>query len=125
MPSTPLAAGRALLPFVILPIGVMVALYGDYATPSETGGLGAVLALLPIAFISIMHAGVHPADGRDPRLLPAAGVDHPDDRADHPAAASRVPAPQGRRATPMPARHAAAHNAAPPRIRYATAVQTR
>ena len=51
MPSTPLAAGRAWLPFVILLIGVMVALYGGYATPSETGGLGAVLALLPIAFI--------------------------------------------------------------------------
>src|SRR6185369_15376645 len=33
------------LPFVILLIGVMVALYGGYATPSETAGLGAVLAL--------------------------------------------------------------------------------
>ena len=44
-----------MLPFVILLIGVMVALYGGYATPSETGGLGAVLALLPIAFISIMY----------------------------------------------------------------------
>jgi TRAP-type C4-dicarboxylate transport system permease large subunit len=39
------------LPFVILLIGVMVALYGGYATPSETAGLGAVLALLLIAFI--------------------------------------------------------------------------
>jgi tripartite ATP-independent transporter DctM subunit len=37
------------LPFVILLIGVMVALYGGYATPSETAGLGAVLALALIA----------------------------------------------------------------------------
>ena len=37
------------LPFVILLIGVMAALYGGYATPSETAGLGAVLALLLIA----------------------------------------------------------------------------
>ncbi len=39
------------LPFVILLIGVMAALYGGYATPSETAGLGAVLALLLIAFV--------------------------------------------------------------------------
>jgi len=39
------------LPFVILLIGVMVALYGGYATPSETAGLGAVLALVLIATI--------------------------------------------------------------------------
>src|SRR5215510_3136913 len=32
------------LPFVILLTGVMIALYGGYATPSETAGLGAVLA---------------------------------------------------------------------------------
>ncbi len=38
------------LPFVVLLIGVMVALYGGYATPSETAGLGAVLALALIAF---------------------------------------------------------------------------
>ncbi len=37
------------LPFVILLIGVMVALYGGYATPSETAGLGGMLALLLIA----------------------------------------------------------------------------
>ena len=37
------------LPFVILLIGVMVALYGGFATPSETAGLGAVLALGLIA----------------------------------------------------------------------------
>jgi len=37
------------VPFVVLLIGVMVALYGGYATPSETAGLGAVLALLLIA----------------------------------------------------------------------------
>src|SRR5262249_23587182 len=39
------------LPFVILLTGVMIALYGGYATPSETAGLGAVLALLLIAMI--------------------------------------------------------------------------
>jgi len=39
------------LPFVILLIGVMVALYGGFATPSETAGLGALLALVLIAGI--------------------------------------------------------------------------
>jgi len=39
------------VPFVLLLIGVMVALYGGFATPSETAGLGAVLALLLIATI--------------------------------------------------------------------------
>jgi C4-dicarboxylate transporter, DctM subunit len=39
------------LPFVILLIGVMVALYGGYATPSETAGLGGLLALLLIAVV--------------------------------------------------------------------------
>jgi tripartite ATP-independent transporter DctM subunit len=39
------------LPFVILLIGVMVALYGGFATPSETAGLGAMLALVLIAVI--------------------------------------------------------------------------
>jgi len=39
------------LPFVVLLIGVMVALYGGYATPSETAGLGGVLALLLIAIV--------------------------------------------------------------------------
>ena len=39
------------LPFVILLIGVMIALYGGYATPSETAGLGAVLALVLIAVV--------------------------------------------------------------------------
>ncbi len=37
------------VPFVVLLIGVMVALYGGYATPSETAGLGAILALVLIA----------------------------------------------------------------------------
>src|SRR6266481_5805692 len=37
------------LPFVILLSGVMVALYGGYAAPSKTAGLGAILALLLIA----------------------------------------------------------------------------
>ena len=39
------------LPFVILLIGVMVALYGGYATPSETAGLGALLALVLMAAV--------------------------------------------------------------------------
>jgi tripartite ATP-independent transporter DctM subunit len=37
------------LPFIVLLTGVMVALYGGWATPSETAGLGAVLALGLIA----------------------------------------------------------------------------
>ncbi|HEU4376874.1 MAG TPA: TRAP transporter large permease [Telluria sp.] len=39
------------LPFIILLIGVMIALYGGYATPSETAGLGALLALVLIAVV--------------------------------------------------------------------------
>jgi TRAP-type C4-dicarboxylate transport system permease large subunit len=39
------------LPFVVLLTGVMVALYGGYATPSETAGLGGLLALALIAVI--------------------------------------------------------------------------
>ena len=42
------------LPFVVLLIGVMIALYGGLATPSETAGLGAVLALVLIASIYAM-----------------------------------------------------------------------
>jgi TRAP-type C4-dicarboxylate transport system permease large subunit len=39
------------LPFIVLLIGVMVALYGGYATPSETAGLGALLALVLMAVV--------------------------------------------------------------------------
>jgi C4-dicarboxylate transporter, DctM subunit len=39
------------LPFIVLLTGVMIALYGGFATPSETAGLGAVLALGLIAII--------------------------------------------------------------------------
>jgi C4-dicarboxylate transporter DctM subunit len=49
------------LPFVILLIGVMAALYGGYATPSETAGLGAVLAL---ALIALTYHVWRPADVR-------------------------------------------------------------
>jgi tripartite ATP-independent transporter DctM subunit len=49
------------LPFVILLIGVMVALYGGYATPSETAGLGAVLAL---ALIAVVYHVWRPRDVR-------------------------------------------------------------
>jgi C4-dicarboxylate transporter, DctM subunit len=47
------------LPFLILLIGVMVALYGGYATPSETAGLGAVLAL---ALIAVVYGVWRPKD---------------------------------------------------------------
>lgn len=40
-----------ILPFLVLLLGVMMALYGGIATPSETAGLGAVLALLLIAVV--------------------------------------------------------------------------
>ncbi len=39
------------LPFVILLTGVMVALYGGFATPSETAGLGGILALVLVAIV--------------------------------------------------------------------------
>lgn len=39
------------LPFVILLTGVMIALYGGFATASETAGLGALLALVLIATV--------------------------------------------------------------------------
>lgn len=39
------------LPFIILLTGVMIALYGGYSTPSETAGLGGLLALALIAAI--------------------------------------------------------------------------
>jgi tripartite ATP-independent transporter DctM subunit len=39
------------LPFLILLTGVMVALYGGIATPSETAGLGAVMALILIGLV--------------------------------------------------------------------------
>jgi tripartite ATP-independent transporter DctM subunit len=39
------------LPFVTLLVGVMVALYGGLATPSETAGLGALLALALVAVV--------------------------------------------------------------------------
>src|SRR5207247_1823570 len=39
------------IPFVLLLTGVMIALYGGYATPSETAGLGGLLALMLIAVI--------------------------------------------------------------------------
>ncbi|WP_454918830.1 TRAP transporter large permease [Xanthobacter sediminis] len=45
------AALPRVLPFVVLLTGVMVALYGGYATPAETAGLGGVLALALIAVV--------------------------------------------------------------------------
>jgi tripartite ATP-independent transporter DctM subunit len=49
------------LPFLVLLTGVMVALYGGIATPSETAGLGAVLALVLIAAV---YGAWRPADLR-------------------------------------------------------------
>jgi tripartite ATP-independent transporter DctM subunit len=46
-----LAALPRVLPFLVLLLGVMMALYSGIATPSETAGLGAVLALLLIAVV--------------------------------------------------------------------------
>ncbi len=45
------AALPRVLPFLVLLTGVMIALYGGIATPSETAGLGAVLALALIAVV--------------------------------------------------------------------------
>jgi len=39
------------LPFLVLLTGVMVALYGGIATPSETAGLGAVMAMILVAVV--------------------------------------------------------------------------
>ena len=47
------------IPFVLLLTGVMVALYGGYATPSETAGLGGLLAL---ALIAAIYAVWKPSD---------------------------------------------------------------
>src|SRR3981189_150906 len=47
------------LPFVLLLTGVMIALYGGYATPSETAGLGGLLALVLIA---VIYAVWRPSD---------------------------------------------------------------
>jgi tripartite ATP-independent transporter DctM subunit len=49
--SQKVAALPRVLPFVLLLTGVMVALYGGFATPSETAGLGGLLALVLIALI--------------------------------------------------------------------------
>jgi C4-dicarboxylate transporter DctM subunit len=49
------------LPFVILLLGVMFALYGGFATPSETAGLGAVLAL---ALVAVVYGAWRVADLR-------------------------------------------------------------
>ena len=45
------AALPKVLPFLTLLLGVMLALYGGFATPSETAGLGAILALILIAVV--------------------------------------------------------------------------
>src|ERR1700690_930500 len=47
------------LPFVLLLTGVMIALYGGFATPSETAGLGAILAL---GLIAVIYSASAPRD---------------------------------------------------------------
>jgi tripartite ATP-independent transporter DctM subunit len=47
------------MPFVLLLTGVMIALYGGYATPSETAGLGGLLAL---GLIAIIYSVWRPSD---------------------------------------------------------------
>jgi len=54
-----LSALPRVLPFLVLLGGVMIALYGGIATPSETAGLGAVLAL---ALIAAVYGAWKPAD---------------------------------------------------------------
>jgi tripartite ATP-independent transporter DctM subunit len=54
-----LALAPRVVPFVALLTGVMIALYGGYATPSETAGLGAILAL---ALIAVIYAVWRPSD---------------------------------------------------------------
>ncbi|HEY0205779.1 MAG TPA: TRAP transporter large permease subunit [Acetobacteraceae bacterium] len=54
-----LASLPRVLPFLVLLTGVMVALYGGIATPSETAGLGAVLAL---ALIAVVYQAYHVGD---------------------------------------------------------------
>ncbi len=53
------AALPRVLPFLVLLGGVMIALYGGIATPSETAGLGAVLAL---ALIGVVYGAWRLAD---------------------------------------------------------------
>ena len=50
-----------ILPFLLLLLGVMFALYGGIATPSETAGLGAILAL---ALIAAVYGAWHLSDIR-------------------------------------------------------------
>ena len=71
------------LPFVILLIGVMVALYGGYATPSETAGLGAMLALVLMA---VVYRLWRPTDLAPILLEHAARIDHADVHHRHVAA---------------------------------------
>ena len=47
------------LPFIVLLIGVMIALYGGFATPSETAGLGALMAL---GLIAVVYKVWRPSD---------------------------------------------------------------
>ena len=49
------------LPFVTLLIGVMIALYGGFATPAETAGLGGILA---VALIAVIYSMWRPKDLR-------------------------------------------------------------
>jgi C4-dicarboxylate transporter, DctM subunit len=54
-----MALAPRVVPFVALLTGVMIALYGGYATPSETAGLGAIMAL---ALVAVIYAVWRPKD---------------------------------------------------------------
>ena len=47
-----------ILPFVLIIVGIMGSLYGGWATPSEAGGLGAVLSLI---FVIVIYKVYRPA----------------------------------------------------------------
>lgn len=54
-----LTALPRVLPFLVLLTGVMVALYGGFATPGETAGLGAILALV---LVMVIYGAWRPSD---------------------------------------------------------------
>ena len=46
-----------LLPFIAVIVGVVYALYGGIATPSEAAGVGAMLCLLMVVVIAVVMVG--------------------------------------------------------------------
>ena len=62
------------VPFVVLLTGVMIALYGGFATPSETAGLGALLLNLLHSQRMIAPPELPKADGASPDAQPPQNV---------------------------------------------------